>query len=271
MILLGPNKKRREVDDFFFKKKKKQEPVPEIMPEPAPEVSPGGSRVLRHEEPESRDFIPPAGTGNMDEICAHFDKLFPQRETSVFHEIVSDLLHIDVHIMKPTAEDDFFVIYTTGMSDLPMTLPEDMPEQPKWMFAELFMLLPAHWNPGAALSLSTEIPHSDYWPINLIKLLARLPHDYKTWLGAGHTIPNGPDYEPLLEGSDMAGAVIMGVDESYSPLKLDNGDEINFYMAIPASQAEIEYKLGHGMDAMCELFDEHKVSMIVDIFRKSCI
>lgn len=27
-----------------------------------------------------------------------------------------------------------------------------------------------------------------YWPIKLLKQLARFPHEYNTWLGYGHTI-----------------------------------------------------------------------------------
>lgn len=242
-------------------------------PQEAPaEVSPGGSRIYKHEEPESRVFQLPKEYGRYgEEVCAHFDKLFPGRETGVFHEIMSDLVHIDVYIMKPTEDDDFHVIYTTGMSDLPMTLPADLPEAEKWSHAELFMLLPGSWNSAEALAVSSEIPHEDYWPINLIKFLARLPHEYKTWLCAGHTIPNGPNYEPVLPGSHMGGAVIMGTDEKYSPIIAADNTALNLFMVMPASRAEIEYKLDFGMEALYEMFDKFSVPMVVDVFRKSCI
>ena len=241
-----------------------------------------------------------------EEICAHFDSLFPGRESIVWHEIISDLVHIDVHVMKPGDADDFYVIYTTGMSDLPMTMPEELPESENWAFAELLMMLPSSWNPGEVLKLSpgpaiadgslepvsakgaqpsSAMPtiedgysepasagsDEDYWAVNLIKFLARLPHEYKTWLGSGHTIPNGPDYDAFLKGSDMSCALIIDPGEGFSPLKAKDGTNINLYMVMPITKAETELKLVKGMDMLIDLFDKHNVPMVIDMFRKCTV
>ena len=46
--------------------------------------------------------------------------------TSVFHEIVSDELHIDVHWVKPGWFRRHHTLVTSGRSELPMNTPEDL-------------------------------------------------------------------------------------------------------------------------------------------------
>jgi len=236
------------------------------------EVSKGGSTIYRHEEPKDQDFKPPESyCVYMEEVCEHFDKIFPGRESRVMHEILSDLVHIDVHVMMPTAEENFRVIYTTGMSDLPMTVSKEVQNYENWQHAELVMLLPDSWNPGEALNMNGDTPHKDFWAISGIKYFAKMPHYFKTWLGDGHTIPNGPDYEPILEGSEMGGVVLIMLDSEKSPIIAKVGKQIHLLMVVPITRAETEYKLEHGMAALLKKFDEHNVPLVIDMGRKSVV
>jgi hypothetical protein len=236
------------------------------------EVSPGGSEIYRYTESENTEWRSPQAYGVFtEEVCTHFEELFPEREGFVFHEILSDLVHIDVNIMRPNADNNFYVMYTTGMSDLPMTLPEKIKDPDKLKFAELFMFLPASWNPGETGTISTDMSHEQFWPIQLIKFLARFPHEYKTWLGHGHTIPNGPDYEPFFDGTQMGGAIVLELDDNLSKLTVENGQTVNVYMIVPATRDEIEYKLEHGMNALDDKFEEANLPMIIDMYRKSVV
>jgi len=236
------------------------------------EVSKGGSEIYRYDEPEDHGWRPPENYCQYtEEVCTHFDQIFPDRQTSVFHEIISDLIHIDVHIMRPTAEEDFYVIYTTGMSDMPMTVPEDMPSAQDYSRAELVMFLPGTWDVDNVLKMEGEIPNKDFWAISGIKFFARFPHDFNTWLGSGHTIPNGPDYEPIVQGSEMGGVVLLELGEKESPVVARDGTKITLLMVVPISQAETEYKLEYGMDALLEKFDECGVPHVLDIYRKSVV
>jgi len=238
------------------------------------EISKGGSEIHRHKDSNRKDWrprIPDESCIYLDEICAYFDKLYPNRETTVFHEIVSDLVHIDVHVMKPTPEDDFYVVYTTGMSDLPMAVPNEIPNAQDYKHAELFMFLPSSWNPHSETSTDPTLIRGT-WAIPTIKFFARMPHEYKTWLGGGHTIPNGPDYDPFLEGSELSGVVLLdygGEDGSY--LIANDGTRINTLMLMPLTRAETEYKLEHGMGALIDRLEEHDVPMIIDMYRKSAV
>jgi len=200
-------------------------------------VSPGGSTVYKYKEDGGKEWRAPETYGKFaEDVTKHFEALFPGRKSFVFHEIVSDLVHIDVNVMKPTEKDNFYVIYTTGMSDLPMSVPKKLQKKNDLRYAELYMFLPPSWDPGELLELSTDMPYENFWPIQWIKFLAKFPHEYKTWLGWGHTIPNGADYEPILDDSEMRGVVLDEPDENFSPISI-NGiklhfSEMRFYMKV---------------------------------------
>ncbi|MCL2236056.1 MAG: suppressor of fused domain protein [Defluviitaleaceae bacterium] len=235
------------------------------------ELTPGGSRVYRHDDVE-RDFKPPEQyCVYIDEVCGHFDAMFPNRETIVLHEIISDLVHIDVHVMKPAQDGDFYVLYTTGMSDLPMNIHPDVENPELWRHAEVFMLLPPTWKLPSDMELTSNMPSDDYWAIGMLKFLARMPHEFNTWLGDGHTVPNGPHYTPILPNSKMGGVVLVGIGEENGVVKGKDGNEINIYMVALVSEAETNFKLERGMDALMSLFDQHKIDMVQDVWRGSCV
>lgn len=233
-----------------------------------PEVTPGGSSVYRYETPEDQGWRPPQTCGVWAEaVNAHFEKLFPGRETSVFHEIISDLVHIDVNILRPRGDGDHYVLFTTGMSDLPMTLPDEIADREDLKFAELYLFLPGSWNLGKEFSLASDLPEASYWPIQMLKFLARFPHEYRTWLGWGHTIPNGPDYTPLYDQVPFGGIVLDQLVGDLEAVPLENGKQVNLLLAIPAYRQEIEYKLKYGMAALSNRFSKGNLPLVLDIHR----
>src|SRR5215831_18616558 len=159
------------------------------------ERNPDGSRILRYEARERKWEAAPPPSQGIEEIEKHVATYFGAPAT-VFHEIVSDLVHIDVHIIPPHAERDCWTLFTAGMSDRPMSPPEGADDE-KW--AELMISLPPDWTLD---KLSVTPPPADlekwYWPIRWLKQLARFPHTCETWLGSGHTIPNGDPPEPFF-------------------------------------------------------------------------
>ena len=91
-----------------------------------------------------RRGVRPRHTGNMQRKSAGILRpCFPNGRNLSYHELISDLVHIDVNIMRPTEERPYYVMYTTGMSDMPMTLPEEIADRGGFKgYAELFMFLP---------------------------------------------------------------------------------------------------------------------------------
>ena len=226
-------------------------------------VTPGGSPIYRYDTPEDCGLRTPKESGvYAPEVEARFEELFPGRESRVLHEIVSDLVHVDVHVMWPTEEQNFFVVYTTGMSDLPMTPDPSIPPQDRknLELAELFLFLPGDW----PLSKEGMPPENAYWPIRILKFMARFPHEYHTWLGYGHTMPNGPDYAPLDDSVGFGGVVFSGGDGRLGRLDTKDGRRLSLLHLIPAYKEEIEYKLKYGMGALMKRFQEQDVPVILD-------
>ena len=231
------------------------------------EVSPGGSTIYRYEDQDGRKLQVPETAGTyLEEIEAHFDSLFPGRESFVYHEILSDIVHIDVHIMKPTAEQPFYVVFTTGMSDKPMSIPREIPrkERADLELAELFVFLPGDWELGGVGKSGSDVSPAHFWPIQMLKFLARFPHEYQTWLAYGHTIPNGAEYAPLDHSVGFGGVVLRSGGGPLCSMTAKDGRKLNFYQMVPAYKEEIEYKLKYGMEGLEKVFQEHRISPVLD-------
>ena len=233
---------------------------------PGGEVSPGGSAIYRYQEPERIYHPPEAERVYAEAVTKYFETVFPGRKTFVFHELISDLVHIDVNIMEPTPEADYYVLYTTGMSDRPMTLPQEISDREDWKYAELYLFLPGDWELGRPGSLDSDLPYANYWPIQMLKFLARFPHEYHTWLGWGHTIPNGADYTPICDGVGFGGAVLTW-SERLGRVETENGHGVMLFGLVPAYKEEIEYKLKYGMEGLSQRFAEGKLPVVLDVHR----
>lgn len=220
-------------------------------------VSMSGSPIYRHGE--AAPWQAPKGEECLEQISDHIEKHLGKVET-VFHEIVSDTVHIDVHFVKPTSEFPFVRLITSGMSDLPMTTPvgSDAPQ-----FVELLTTLPADWH----LDQKSFESETWYWPVRLLKSLARLPHSYKTWLGWGHTIPNGDPPEPYAKNTRLCGSIVLPsitVSDNFHTLFIDDRKTITFYSVVPLYEEEMNFKLRSGTDALLDKLSKRNVTDIID-------
>ena len=124
----------------------------------------------------------------MSAIEQHIQKTFGAFE-NVFHELVSPDIHVDICVIPPSKERNYYTLVTMGMGAHRMNVPEELAEY-KLERAELAIALPPDWKLDEE-SLKDE---RWYWPIRLLKMLARLPIANDTWLGFGHTIDNKEDF-----------------------------------------------------------------------------
>lgn len=228
-----------------------------------------GSRVLRH-QPRDREFEF-AGGGcreTIDAIDRHLETHIGPVET-VFHEIVSDLVHIDVHLVPAAADRPFHTLVTSGMSDRPMAVPPDLiGEVPEHV--EVMILLPESW-PTDEESWQDE---RHYWPIRTLKILARLPHEYDTWLGAWHSMPNGDPAEPYADDTNFCGVMIappLRFAPEFGSVQTDDGREIHLLAVLPLLPDELAAKVERGSDVLLDGFDEHGVSELFDPHRGSVL
>ncbi len=200
------------------------------------------------------------------EITAYFLQLFPGRENFILDESVPGIVSVGVHILEPIREAPYYVVYTTGMSDLPMTVPAGHEEREDLRHAELYMFLPEKWNPDD-IEESSDPSGSDVWPVGMLRSIACYPHTNGTFLGNGSVIPNGEDYDPLCPATTMGGVVLSELEGDIGGFTAEDGTRINFYMVIPAYAEELKYKLENGMDALNRRFDKGKLPMVTDLGR----
>ncbi|RFP66167.1 suppressor of fused domain protein [Hymenobacter lapidiphilus] len=237
-----------------------------------PELTPSGAPIYRYENMEPAQFELAGGDdGSIAAISEHIERhLGPV--SGVFHEILSDKVHLDVHFVAPSADFPFHALITSGMSDRPMTVPPEVPADEAARFAELCILLPSTWNlPTDPEEMREAFEDEDvYWPIYWLKMLARLPHDYGTWLGFGHTIPNGEDAEPFADDTELGCMMLImspNLPEAFQTLVVSPEKTVHFYTLCPIYREEMELKMEQGVDALFDRFDEYGITDIVDLDR----
>ncbi len=201
--------------------------------------------------------------GEMEVIEQYIEQYFGKFET-VFHELVSPDIHVDICVVPPSKERDYYTLVTMGMGAHRMNVPKELAEY-KLKRAELAIALPADWK------LDQESMKNErwYWPIRLLKELARFPMKCDTWLGWGHTMDN---QEPFAENTQLCASILVGpqtAEEGSEVCTLPGGEEINFYQVIPLYKDELEYKLEHDTDALLDKMNG--ISFVVEPDRQDAI
>ncbi len=233
----------------------------ENEPEEPSEFAPSGQPILRHRN--QGDFEYAAGDeATIEAVSNHITQHIGPIDF-VFHELISDKVHIDVHVVKPRPDRPYITLVTSGMSDRPMTVPPGV-EAPQ--FAELLVCLPPDW----PLSQESFEDEANYWPIRWLKQLARLPHDYRTWLGFGHSVPNGDPAEPFADNTDFCCMLVLPpvrFGDDFQLLEMPDGKQIAFYALVPLYAEEMEMKLRRGTNALLEEFDRIGITELIDLDR----
>ncbi|WP_282164536.1 suppressor of fused domain protein [Cellulophaga baltica] len=229
------------------------------------EKSESGSPIYRYTNEDKNEFEGAGGDSSMEEISDHIEAHIGEIHM-VFHEIVSEQVHIDVHWVKPTKEHPFHTLITSGMSDKPMNTPEGVEGCD---YAELSICLPEEWK----ISEEDFKDENNYWPIRFLKYLARFPHEYNTWLSYGHTIPNGNPPEAFAENTKLNTMILLPsilFGDKFPILELEN-KTITFYTLIPLYDEEVALKMAKGVDALFAGFDKFGLTDVLQINRPNTI
>ena len=195
----------------------------------------------------------------MDSVEEHIKKCFGDFG-QVFHEIYSPDIHVDICIVEPSEERNYYTLVTMGMGARPMNVPEELKDAGVDR-AELFLSLPPDWQ----LTSQEEIW---YWPMRLLKVLARMPGEENSWLGWGHTVDLG---QPLADNTAFTGALLASPADfpaETAVCRLPGGEEVNFYQVIPLYRQELDYKLSHNAESLLERLGE-KIQPPLDIAREN--
>jgi hypothetical protein len=225
------------------------------------EHSAGGSRIYRHGDP--RAPTPCDQPRDWEAIEEHVARHLGPIET-VYHELASEYVHLDVLQVPAHAGRPFHMLVTCGMSARAMTVPAGAAR-----YTELVLGLPADW----PLDEEAWRDERHYWPVRTLKQLARLPHAYGTFLAPGHTIPNGDPPEPYAPGTELCCALIAAphtLPAGAEVLDLEDGP-VRFYAVVPLHRDEMELKLTGGMDALLDRLYTAQVTEVLNVARPSCL
>ena len=228
--------------DLWFKKKK----------------APDGTNIIGHENFETQLGVTPKAAEFRQLRQAVYEKLFGAA-LSVSHEVLPIVPHIDVYTFKRSQGDrEVYSLVTGGMSDLEMALPrraeKDVPRRVELIFY-------------------CSEPRDEY--ISTLRFLAHFPHGSKSWLGHGHTMPNGNPPEPIWGTTELNTFFflppIVKKDQTLpTELKLE-GEPVHFLWVVPLTTAECNFKLTRGFDAMLNLFQQNRHPYVFDPHRKSYV
>jgi len=223
--------------------------------------SASGDPILRHDRATTRSAPPPT-TQHTELIAEHVSSHLGEI-TPVFHEMVSDLIHLDINIIQPSPSRPYYTLVTSGMSDRPMRPPKGSPLLTR---AELTLCLPPEWQ----MSQEAFKDERNYWPLRLLKDLARLPHQYKTWLWEGHTIPNDDPPRAYSKDTRLCCALLWRpqlAPHGFFQLDAGPGKAIHFFAVIPLYREEMDYKLTKGYEPLAELFKANSVTELLSLRR----
>jgi len=222
--------------------------------EPAPEKSPGGSVIHRYDS----DALSNVRIGFADESSMGFAEARHQAyrricgpPANVSPDKAPRIPRIDLHTYHRRGNDGSKVctLVTSGMSDLPMTLPAET-KAPK----------------RVELIFYCSEPCEEY--IETMRWLAHFPHDQRGWIGSGHTIPNGNPPEPLFGSSVLDTILFMPTvvtrDRALADELSLGGDPVHFLWMVPLTRPECGLKLEKGFNVTLDLFGKHRHPHVFD-------
>lgn len=218
--------------------------------------TPDGTEIIRHDEFETTVGVTKGTAEFAHARQAVYRRLFGE-PLSISHEMLPLVPHVDVYIYKRLqGNQEVYSLVTSGMSDLRMTLPRRAgADVPRRMELDFYCSEPREED------------------IATLRWVAHFPHDSKSWLGCGHTMPNGNPPAPFWGSTELDTLLflppIVKKDQTLpSELSLD-GDPVHFLWLVPLTTAECNFKLTRGFDAMLSLFQEKRHPHVFDPKRKS--
>lgn len=162
----------------------------------------------------------------------------------VFHEFYSPDIHVDIFVIEPSAERNYYTLVTMGMGAHVMHVDSTL-DPFVYGRAELLIYLPADWDVR-----NNEMQW--YWPLMWLKKLARLPIEQNSWLGLLHTIEND---EPFANNTELCG-IMLSLPSLNDPASqvctLPDSSVVNFLQMIPIYKEEMDYKVHNDGEHLLE-------------------
>ena len=204
----------------------------------------------------------------LSEITEHITKYFGT-DFFVLDERKSSIVHVDVHVVRPTPARPYFTLLTSGMSDLDMHMPKGFESL---ALAELCLCLPSNWPLGMS-DFGWRQP-GYFWPIAVLMETVRYTHRQKTWLSWGHTLGGIENMLPFNAGVEFTGIMFLNPQtfpEGADSVQTEDDRTIHYLSVVPLLSTEMNFKEDRGWEALEENLLEAGVTEVIDPHRPSCV
>ncbi|HEX8464300.1 MAG TPA: suppressor of fused domain protein [Abditibacterium sp.] len=171
-------------------------------------------------------------------------------------------------LVRATEERQCHVVVTDHLSDEPM-----IGCKSEWKWAELCALLPSDWPLDPAQWENPEFG----WPARELQRLVSVARESETWLGFGHTVPNGDPPQPFAPSTEQCASFLLPpleLSPSFARLRLSDGEILNFWAIVPIYAGELALKVNQKAPSLIEKLSTKGVSDLIDptrpdVFQKS--
>lgn len=224
--------------------------------------TPGGDAVHAHREPVGHDTPAPRDEIRRRACEAHLRR-FLGDEFTLLTEKVSMGIHLDVYVFPPSDEVPYVTLVSSGMSDLAMNKPPGYDGK----HLELLIGVPAGWPGLDPLDGDLLAGPANFWPMKLLKDVARIPSTYDSFVDWGHTIRDD-DGALFAPGLPFNGAIVgppLGYPPNIMRATTPLGD-VDYLAVFPATPEEMDFKIAihGGGDALIDRYSEARVSAVVN-------
>ena len=172
------------------------------------------------------------GADEIDDIQDYIEHRFGEI-ASIGHEKKSEGVHIDLAVIEPSEENPYYTIVTIGAGAYRMPLTDEQRiKDLNTEYNEYVMYLPPNWKELE----EGDIKEENWWPIRLLKMVARSPKDYGEAYFCNETISYEEELEAAKSKSVFLCRPLPFLIRTHYTTK--TGRTINFLQLIPLSEEE---------------------------------
>lgn len=183
----------------------------------------------------------------------------------VYHELYSPDIHLDILVIPPSEDRNYYTLVTEGLGAYQMNVPFFF-ENYDLNRAELVVYLPPEWN----MNFESK---ENAWIIEQLKYIARTPIRENSWIGFGHRFSQDENAtKPYADSTKFSSIILLNsidADNEYLETNLPNKGKINFYQLFPLYKEEFAYLRENGIEALEKLFSEEDCFPIINVNRKN--
>lgn len=217
-------------------------------------------------EEKNKEVLSVTTTDDNDEndphskILQHVSNYFGPVESTIDELIPGSSVSVSVHIFPPSENQDFFTLFTTGMSDEPMGFSSGEGED---KYAELLIKLPSNWKVDQDSMRDPNL----FWPLKWLKLVAHMPHKNDGWIEEGVILPNGEPPQPFAPNTKLSCIMVTKPEEKELESVLTEQRNVKIYTLIPIYSEERDLALEKGHEYLLNRMRENGITDVLDVNR----